>query len=313
MFYNVKMQIAGIIIEMYSKYKVKLIDDALEQTKETSDNEPGERYKDFLYNGKRKPDIRIKVKVVNRLPHAKRIKTMFITIHFQDGKENWRLLRTNGGFIYKSPVKDKKLYVTINRVFDKAVVYLLPKKEKDYVWNMTDIIYDFLQVFLINYLAQRNEGIFTHAFGVRDLDGKGLLFSGKSGCGKSSSARLWHEHSKAMVLNDDRIIVRKYNGKFFIYNSPWHGIFNDYIVSRIKSAPLEKLFFIHHSHKNVARKTSEKEAFSLLYPALFPTFWDKKCLVNIVSFSQDLIKKVPSYSLGFVNDEKVIGFVRSLT
>lgn len=312
MFYSVKLRIAGIIIEMYSKYEAGLKGIVLDPSKEIPDNEPGERYKNFLYTGERKPDIRINVEVVNRLPNVKRIKSMFITRHFQDGSENWRLLKRKGGFIYKSPLEAKKLYADISRVFNRAVVYLLPKKEKGYVWNIADIIYDFLQILLINYFAQRNEGIFVHAFGVRDSDGKGFLFSGKSGCGKSTSAKLWHKHSKAMVLNDDRIIVRKSKNRFFIHSCPWHGDFSDYFASEIESAPLEKLFFIHHSSQNIARRIPERRAFSLLYPALFPTFWNKQCLENIASFSQGLVKSVPCYSFGFVNDKRVIGFVRKI-
>jgi hypothetical protein len=146
--------------------------------------------------------------------------------------------------------------------------------------------------------------------GIKDVDGGGLLFAGESGAGKSTTARLWHKHSKAMVLNDDRIIVRKVNGKFFIYGSPWHGEFSDYLTSRIDSAALKRIFFIHHSPKNIAIQISPKPAFNLLYPALFPTFWDKNCLGNIAAFCDDLVKNVPCYSLGFVNNEKVINFIR---
>jgi hypothetical protein len=64
--------------------------------------------------------------------------------------------------------------------------------------------------------------------------------------------------------------------------------------------------------RNRVRQIFEKEAFNLLYPALFPTFWDKECLENIVSFAQDLLNSVPCYSLGFVNDKRVIGFVRKV-
>jgi DNA polymerase III delta prime subunit len=206
----------------------------------------------------------------------------------------------------------------VNKTFDRVTAYLLPKrniphrlpKAGEWTWNVSDLIYDFLQVLLINYFAQRNQGIFTHSIGVKDLDGSGLLFTGKSGCGKTTTAKFWHKHSKAMVLNDDRIIVRKNNGKFFIYGSPWHGEFSDYLQSRIDSALLERIFFIYHSPQNTVKKIFQKEVFDQLYPALFPTFWDKKCLENIVSFCQDLIKNVPCYSLGFVNDKKIIEFVR---
>ena len=303
---ELKLKIADIIIEMQSRF-------ALEQlTKEEQRLEVAERFKNFFHNGRQKPHIRIRVEIVDRLPQVRKTEPVFITYHFEDGSENWRLLKKDNAYIYKCPLKDKKQLMLVNETFDRVTAYLKPKKDKGRVWNISDIIYDFLQVLLINYFALKKGGIFTHAIGVKDLDGKGLLFAGKSGSGKSSTARLWHKHSKAMVLNDDRIIVRKVNGKFFIYGSPWHGEFSDYLTSRIESAPLEKLFFIHHSLKNTVRRISEKTAFNLLYPALFPTFWDKECLENIVSFCQDLIRSVPCYSLGFINDKRVIRFVRKI-
>ncbi len=303
---EVKLKIADIIIQMQSDF-------ALEQlTKEEQRLQIAERFKNFFYNGKGRSHIIIKVEIVDKLPQIRKTEPVFITYHFQDGSENWRLLKKGNAYIYRSPLKDKKQLMLVNETFDRVTAYLLPKKDKGRVWNTSDITYDFLQVLLINYFALKKEGIFTHAIGVKDLDGRGLLFAGKSGSGKTATARLWHKHSRAMVLNDDRIIVRKANGKFFIYGSPWHGEFSDYLASRIESAPLEKLFFIHHSSKNTIKRISEKETFDLLYPALFPTFWDKECLENIVSFCQDLIRSVPCYSLGFINDKRVIRFVRKI-
>jgi len=299
----VKLRIADVIIQMKSRFPLEQF------TKEEAELQAGERFENFFYKGRQKPHILINVEIVDNLPKASG-KNIFITYHFQDGKENWRLLKKGDTYIYKSPLEDKKQVMLVNRSFDKVTAYLLPKKDKGKVWNSSDIIYDFLQVLLINYFAQRNEWIFTHAIGVRDLGRQGLLFAGKSEAGKSTTARLWHKHSKAMVLNDDRIIVRKFKEKFFIYGAPWHGDFSDYLEAHIESAQLEKLFFIRHSPKNIVKKISQKQAFNLLYPAMFPTFWDKTCLGNIVSFCQDLIKTVPCFSLGFVNDKRVIGFVR---
>ena len=301
---TIKLKIADVVILMHSCFPLEQF------TKEEQEIQREERFNNFFYKGREDPHIKINIKIVNRLPSIPRTKPLFVTYHFQDGKENWRLVKKGATYIYKSPLEDKKQVILVNRTFDKVTAYLLPKKGKGKVWNTSDIIYDFLQVLLINYFAQRNEGIFTHAIGVKDLDKSGLLFAGKSGCGKSTTARLWHKHSRAMVLNDDRIIVRKVKGNFFIYGSPWHGEFSDYLDSRIESAQLKKLFFIHHSPKNRIRPIFKKEAFNLLYTALFPTFWDKRCLGNIVSFCHDLIKTVPCFNLGFVNNKEIIGFVR---
>mgnify|MGYP001566702602 CR=1 FL=1 len=302
----VKLKIADIIIEAKSKFGLQAL------TEEEERQRVAERFNNFFYNGNGKPDIRIKVEIVNKLPAISQTKHIFTTYHFQDGSENWRLLKKGSAYIYKSPLKEKKQVMLVNGSFDKVTAYLLPKKQKGKVWQINDIIYDFLQVLLINYFALHKKGIFVHSIGVKDLDGLGLLFAGKSGAGKSTTARIWHKHSKAMVLNDDRIIVRKLNGRFFIYGSPWHGEFSDYLESRIESAPLKKLFFIHHAPKNSVRVISQKWAFNLLYPAFFPPFWDKGCLENTASFCQDLLKNVTCYNLGFVNNKRVIGFVRKI-
>ena len=300
-----KLKIADIIIQMQSKFPLKQLD------RDEQRLQHGERYDNFSYKGQAMPDIKINVEIVDKLPEAIG-EVVFITTHFQDGSENWRLLKKGITYIYKSPLEDKKQVILVNKNFSQATAYLLPDKAKGKAWATTDIIYDFLQVLLINYFALHNKGIFTHSVGIKDVDGNGFIFTGKSGAGKSTTARLWHKNSKAMVLNDDRIIVRKVKNKFYIYGSPWHGEFSDYLESKIESAPLKSLFFIHHAPLNKARRIPEKEAFSLLYPSLFPTFWDKKCLENIVSFCEDLIKNVPCYNLGFVNDKNVIGFVRNL-
>ncbi len=321
---KVKLKIADIIIRIESSFALKRLTTREERLQHN------ERFKNFFYRGKEKPNIIINVEIVNKLPRIGKLDPLFVTYHFQDGSENWRWLKKDNSYIYKCPLEAKQQLMLVNKTLDKVTAYLLPKDrkqrtenrgqkiesrrqgEKEFVWEISDIIYDFLQVLLINYFAHKKEGIFTHAVGIKDLDGKGLIFLGKSGAGKSTAARLWYKNSKAMVLNDDRIIVRKLNGKFFIYGSPWHGAFSDYLKSRIESAPLERLFFIHHSLKNKAKRISEKDAFNLFYPASFPTFWDKDSLENIISFAWDLIKSVPCYSLGFVNNKRVIEFVRKI-
>ena len=302
--YRVKLKIADIVIQMQSTFPFE------QRTKKEKKLERFERFQNFFYEGRQKPDITIQVNIVDRLPEIKQAQDIFITTHYINKNENWRLLKKNDFYIYKCPLEGKKQLMRVNMAFDKVNAYLLPKKNKARAWNFTDIIYDFLQVLLINYLALRKQGIFTHSVGIRDLEDKGLLFSGKSHAGKTTLARLWYNHSKAMVLNDDRIIVRKIKKRFFIYSSPWHGAFSDYLGSKIESAPLKKIFFIYHSPENKIKIVSKKISLNLLFPCLFPTFWDKNCLENIVSFCQDLVSSVPCYRLGFVNDKRVIGFVR---
>lgn len=307
---ELRLKIADVVIGMRSRYRLIQLSDEEQRLRFS------ERFDNFFYKGRKKPDILIDVQIVRKLPQLHDATTLFVTRHPDEKKGNWYLLKNRSGYIYKCPLKNKEQVVFINRDFNKAAAYLLPKWDKNkgyvWVWDILDILYDFLQVFLINHLALKKAGIFVHAVAVKDIDKRGFLFAGKSEAGKSTTARIWHDRSRAMVLNDDRIIVRKCQGRFLIYGTPWHGAFDDYLTSRIESAGLSKLFFIYHSLKNTARKTSLKEAFQLLYPTIIPTFWDKVCLDNIISFCQDLIKSVRCFHLGFKKDEKIIEFIRKL-
>lgn len=323
---SVKLKIADIVIDLKSRHALETL--ALDRDM-LGDQEfavSTGRFKNFYYKGTRPADIIITVKIKPRLPeiHAKPI---FITTHFQDKKENWRLLRKGSRYIYKSTLEDKLQVMLINSKFNRVTAFLPTKKDnydptpskknkfirrhKGYTWSAQEIIYDFLQVLLINYLSAHQKGMIVHGIGLRDTDGSGLLFAGKSGAGKSTTARIWHKNSRAIILNDDRVIVKKKKNRFFIYGSPWHGDFNDYLKSRMEAAPLKRLFFIHHSPKNSLKKIYLREAFGFLFPSLFAAFWDKRSLDKICSFSLEVLEKTPCYNLGFINNNKVIGFIRN--
>ncbi len=267
-----------------------------------------ERYSHFLSKISRRADIRITVEVVAKLPD-KTGQELFTVYHFEDGAENWRWLKTKNGYIYKSPLAHKRQLAVVSRDFSRVVIYILPYRKK-YVWDYRDIIYDFLQILLINYLAFRKEGVILHAMAVKDVAGKGIVCAGRSGNGKSTMARLWHYHSKAMVLNDDRVIVRKSLKGFTAFGSPWHGEFSDYLEAHPDQAPLQALFIIEHAGRNFTQKLNQEEAFKLLYPALIPIFWDQELINNVVTVCLDLIHRVPCRRLGFTKDKKIISFIR---
>ena len=298
---KILLQIAGAIIQLESPFP------PAQFTKGERSLRLEERFTDFFYEGRAKPDIRIRINLVDRLPKVSG-ETIFITHHFIDGRENWRLLKDGETYIYK----EKRKIMRVNRNFDDVDTSLLIKKKEAPAWDTTDIIYDFLQVLLLHFFALRKSGILTHAVGIRDVNGQGILFAGESGAGKSTLARIWRYHSRASIINDDRIILRKTGSGFAIHGTPWHGEFNDYLESRREKAPLKAIFIIRHAPENDVRRLTEKEAFKMLYPALFPTFWDQTCLNHIVSLTLRIVHQVPCFSLGFVKDEKIIDFVRDV-
>ena len=54
--------------------------------------------------------------------------------------------------------------------------------------------------------------------------GRGFLFLGRSGTGKSTHSRLWLEHIPGTeLLNDDNPVLRVVDGTARVYGSPWSG------------------------------------------------------------------------------------------
>src|SRR5580704_817830 len=85
------------------------------------------------------------------------------------------------------------------------------------------------------------EGVEVHGCGVIAPDGRGLLLTGHSGAGKSTSSRLWSRHDGARVLSDDRIILRRERGRIWMYGTPWHG---DAGIAEADRAPLDGIYVL---------------------------------------------------------------------
>lgn len=74
------------------------------------------------------------------------------------------------------------------------------------------------------YFLSNGKGFLLHASAVK-VENKAVVFTGKSGAGKSTHARLWKKllGEKLDYLNDDKPIIVKKDGKFFAYGTPWTG------------------------------------------------------------------------------------------
>lgn len=163
------------------------------------------------------------------------------------------------------------------------------------------------QFLLATFLARRGSGVILHACGVSD-QGRGLAFCGVSEAGKSTLAKLWMD-TPATVLTDERLIIRRVNGQFWVYGTPWVGDAN---IFSPKQALLEKIFNIRHSSQNSIRPLSSPEAASRLLVRCFPPFFDQAGMQNILELLAQITEEIPCYDLGFVPDRGIIDLVRSL-
>jgi hypothetical protein len=152
-------------------------------------------------------------------------------------------------------------------------------------------------------------GIMLHSCGVID-QGKGLVFSGFSTAGKSTTARLWDGLPGVKVVNDDHTIIRKVDGVFRVYGTPWHG---EGGIALADDAPLEKIFILRHAGSNQAVRLAPAQAAALLMARSFSSLWSAQGVANTLHFLDELCRTVPCYDLGFVPDASAVEFVRCLS
>ena len=169
---------------------------------------------------------------------------------------------------------------------------------------MNPLTFPLFHLLMTSLLAQ-GYGVLIHACGIDD-GGRGYLFTGSSTHGKTTMARIWKD--EALVLNDERIVVRQREGRLWIFGTPWHG---EYEGVSPKGALLEKVFFLGRGDINTVRPQHGAAAASKLLTHCFLPFWDEKGMRFVLDFCAGLVQEVPCGELGFVPDSGIIEFVRS--
>jgi hypothetical protein len=159
---------------------------------------------------------------------------------------------------------------------------------------------------LTSNLLSRGRGVEIHSCGLLDKDGKGRLFAGVSGAGKTTTSRLWADHAAA-ILSDDRIIIREEEGRFWIYGTPWHG---EAEISLAKRAPLDGIYLITQAEENELREISPAAAVARLIQVAFPPFFDERCVEFTIGYLERLVTHVPTYELRFRKDAGAVAVVR---
>lgn len=108
-----------------------------------------------------------------------------------------------------------------------------------------------------------HDGVSIHAAAVA-WGGKGYLFLGKSGTGKSTHAKLWTRYyPRCELLNDDNPTLRMREGQVMVYGTPWSGKTPCYKNLRY---PLGGIARLYQAKANLFTPRSDADAFATLLP-----------------------------------------------
>ncbi|MCL4472973.1 MAG: hypothetical protein M1539_04620 [Actinobacteria bacterium] len=225
-----------------------------------------------------------------------------------DSNGPWRLWSRGEDMVlslHNSPGKEEPYQVVmLDRDFTRAETFT----EQSVIDGWADYFpmnYPLDEVVAVNRLAF-GHGVEVHASGISD-SGRGVLFLGVSGSGKSTISRLWDEEEGVLVLSDDRIIITRKTDGYWIHGTPWHG---DAGLADPSGVKLEAIYFINHAPANSAAPLGAGQAASQLLARSFPTFWHKEGMQFTAGFTVEIAQNVPAYQLSFTPDRSAVEYVR---
>jgi hypothetical protein len=158
---------------------------------------------------------------------------------------------------------------------------------------------------LMIYLAHFSGGMLIHASGIQD-GGKGYLFTGVSGIGKSTMSRLWHE-AGAEIINDDRLWLHKTNGKWAIFNTPMQLYAQEPFM-----VELSKAFLLQQTPTNLLTPIQSPRGALRLMANCIQHLYDKEMTTAHLNRLLDLTASIPVYELGFKPDTEVVELIRAV-
>ena len=152
------------------------------------------------------------------------------------------------------------------------------------------------------------QGLVFHASGIDD-HGKGVLFVGHSGAGKTTQVCIWQKEENVKALNDDRVVVRVTPQGIISYGTPWGGTAE---IANNHSVPLRAIFVLEQAKENSIHPVPISKIFQTLLPRVFLPYWDSDLMDLAMNNLQAIIERVPVYFLKCRPEREVIPMVRSL-
>lgn len=133
--------------------------------------------------------------------------------------------------------------------------------------------------------------------------GKGYLFLGKSGTGKSTHSSLWLKYIEGSeLMNDDNPVLRVgEDGVTRVYGSPWSGKTPCY---RNISAPVGAIVRIKQAKHNVITRMSLLESYASVYSSCSGFKADRQMADGQHEALEIIASRVPCYTLECLPDEE---------
>lgn len=241
-------------------------------------------------------DIHVNFIPICELP---KINGTFITQIF-----SFQVYETKESFVrlYKEQKTGNKNYALLSsQSHENLRVYYLPENE-----NLLSTGYALFQHIALEEQLIHYNRMILHASCVETQYG-GVLFSGKSGIGKSTQAELWKELERSTVINGDRTILYKKDDHWIGSGSPYAGS-SEYYVNR--QVPVTAVVMLEQASDCCIQKLKPSEAFRCLYAGMVINTWNPDFVSRIVELIEIFVTEIPVYHLACTPDADAVTILK---
>lgn len=143
------------------------------------------------------------------------------------------------------------------------------------------------------------DGMMLHASAVA-IGGYAYLFSADSGVGKSTHTSYYLEAfgDRAVIINDDKPALRKIDGTFYCFGTPFSG---KHDISINKGFKVGGICFLNRAEQNTIEKIDSSRAFKLIYRQT-QSMNDSIQVEKRLDMLDKLLSSCDLYEMGCTND-----------
>jgi hypothetical protein len=259
----------------------------------------------FLAQPDSRADFEIDVEVVSSLPELKRGPLRFDAAHGY-----WTLSESDSGFVIESlspKLLQPRARALVSTDYRTVQAWVLPELLMGQIgWSPMHLFNPIVEVCLLSRLAL-DGGLVLHAAGV-SFQEQGYVFTGASGTGKSTISQLFADQG-ALVLSDERVILRRQGTTVSVYGTPWVGS-GQYAAQA--SRTMTGLYGISHGEDHHRLEPlSPMKTMSLLLQQAFLPHWDRVAMEATLDFLASLTTHVPCFSLAFLKQSNVVDLLQT--
>lgn len=144
-------------------------------------------------------------------------------------------------------------------------------------------------------IALLPKGILLMHGSVIAVDGQAYMFTALSGTGKSTHVSLWRRlfGDRAVMVNDDKPLIRVTGQGAIVYGTPWDG---KHHLSNNIAVPLKAVAVLSRGSENEIHPLSSQEVFPTLLQQSFRTN-DPLITMQVLDLLDQLTKQISFYQL----------------